>query len=326
MRLPPALLTRRAMLRHTAEAAAFGLGCSAFAPLLAAATSRGFKIGGCDWSLGKRGDPAALDVAKQIGLDGVQIDFGTVGNNMRLRTPEHQRAYREAMRRTGLVVSSMALCEMNEVPLKSDPRAATWLDQSINVCHTMGLPLVMTASFGRGDLDMSHTAEIDHFVQVLRDVAPKAEKLGIIIGLENYLSAGDNRKIIDRVASPQVKVYYDVGNSTDKGRDVAQEIRGAGQTDLRISCQGRAVHARQGTHRFPQSPPRNGRRGVQRLASTGSRAAPRADSRLYGRRQVSEEYFSDEGLDSCRERPPRRSVKRTIRFHTERHGGRSLQS
>ncbi len=241
MRVSPALLTRRAMLRHTAETAAFGLGCSAFAPLLAAAKSRGFKIGACDWSLGKRGEPAALDVAKQIGLDGVQIDFGTVGNDMRLRTPEHQQAYREAMRRTGLTVSSMALCEMNEVPLKSDPRAAVWLDQSIDVCHAMGLPLVMTASFGRGDLDMSRTVEIDHFVQVLRDVASKAERLGIVIGLENYLSADDNRKIIDRVGSPQVKVYYDVGNSTDKGRDVAQEIRALGK----LICE---FHAKDGPH------------------------------------------------------------------------------
>ncbi len=241
MRVSPTPLTRRAMLRHTAEAAAFSLGCSAFAPLLAAPASRGFKIGACDWSLDKRGDPAALDVAKQIGLDGVQIDFGTVGNNMRLRTPEHQQAYREAMRRTGLVVSSMALCEMNDVPLKSDPRAAVWLDQSIDVCHAMGLPLVMTASFARGDLDMSQTAEIDHFVKVLRDVGPKAEKLGIIIGLENYLSAGDNRKIIDRVGSPNVKVYYDVGNSTDKGRDVAEEIRALGK----LICE---FHAKDGKY------------------------------------------------------------------------------
>ena len=245
MRLSPPPLTRRAMLRHTAEAAAFGLGCSAFAPLLAAAKSRGFKIGGCDWSLGKRGDPAALDVAKQIGLDGVQIDFGTAANNMRLRTPEHQQAYREAMRRTGLAVSSMALCEMNDVPLKSDPRAALWLDQSIDVCHAMGLPLVMTAAFGRGDLDMSHTAEIDHYVKVLRDVAPKAEKLGIIIGLENYLSASDNRKIIDRVGSPMVKVYYDVGNSTDKGRDVVQEIRALGK----LICE---FHAKDGSYMLGQ--------------------------------------------------------------------------
>ena len=105
----------------------------------------------------------------------------------------------------------------------------------------MGLPLVMTASFARGDLDMSQTAEIDHFVKVLRDVGPKAEKLGIIIGLENYLSAGDNRKIIDRVGSPNVKVYYDVGNSTDKGRDVAEEIRALGK----LICE---FHAKDGKY------------------------------------------------------------------------------
>jgi sugar phosphate isomerase/epimerase len=235
------LLTRRAMLRRTAEAAAFTFGCSAFAPLLAASTSRGFKIGACDWSLDKRCDPTALDVAKQIGLDGVQADFGTAGDNMRLRTPAHQQAYREAMRRTGLVVSSLAVCEMNEVPLKSDPRAAVWLDQSLDVCRQMGLPLVMTASFGRGDLDMSHTAEIDRVVKVLRGVAPKAERLGIVVGLENYLSADDNRRIIDRVGSPMVKVYYDVGNSTDKGRDVAGEIRALGK----LICE---FHAKDGPY------------------------------------------------------------------------------
>jgi len=241
MRISATLLTRRAMFRRTAEATAFTLGCSAFAPLLAASTSKGFKIGACDWSLGKRGNPKALDVAKQIGLDGVQIDFGTTANNMRLRTPEHQQAYRDAMRRTGLAVSSLALCEMNDVPLKSDPRAARWLDQSIDVCHTMGLPLVMTAAFGRGDLDMSHTEEIDHYVKVLRDVSPKAEKLNIIVGLENYLSADDNRRIIDRVGSPMVKVYYDVGNSTDKGCDVTVEIRALGN----LICE---FHAKDGDY------------------------------------------------------------------------------
>ena len=152
-----------------------------------------------------------------------------------------KQAYREAMRRTGLVVSSLALCEMNDVPLKSDPRAAVWLDQSLDVCHAMGLPLVMTASFGRGDLDMSHTAEIDRVVKVLRGVAPKAERLGIVVGLENYLSADDNRRIIDRVGSPMVKVYYDVGNSTDKGRDVAGEIRALGK----LICE---FHAKDGPY------------------------------------------------------------------------------
>ena len=175
---------------------------------------------------------------------------------MRLRTAEHQAAYREAIARTGLAVWSLAICEMNDVPLKSDDRAAEWLEKSLDVCEAMKLPLVMAPAFGRGDLDMAKTAEIDRFVKALRGAATKAEKLGVIIGLENYLNAGDNRKIIDRVGSANVKVYYDVGNSTDKGRDVCKEIR-AGQAHSRVPRQGRPAHARQGPNRLPQSAARS---------------------------------------------------------------------
>ena len=60
---------------------------------------------------------------------------------------------------------------------------------------------------------------------VLKDIAPKAEKQGVRIGLESYLSAEDNMRLLERVGSPAVMVYYDVGNSTDKGRNVYREIR-----------------------------------------------------------------------------------------------------
>ncbi len=63
----------------------------------------------------------------------------------------------------------------------------------------------------------------------MRQAAPKAEKQGITIGLENTLSAEDNLRLLDRVASPAVMVYYDVGNSTDRGRNVVKEIRTLGK-------------------------------------------------------------------------------------------------
>ncbi|MGD0898533.1 MAG: sugar phosphate isomerase/epimerase family protein [Thermoguttaceae bacterium] len=244
------LLSRRSMLRHLTETAAFTAAVSTLAPLLAApetrgSRARGFKIGACDWSLGKRGDPAALDLAKEIGLDGVQIDMGNVGNDMRLRTPEFQKQHREAAARTGLALASLAICELNNVPLRSDPRAAEWVAQSVDVCKALGLPVVLIPCFGKGDLDMSRTAEIDHVVKVLKEVAPKAEKQGVALGLEDYLSAEDNRKIIDRVGSPAVKVYYDVGNSTDKGRDVVKEIRALGK----LICE---FHAKDGNYMLGQ--------------------------------------------------------------------------
>ena len=204
-----------------------------------------FKIGACDWSLGKRCDPAAFDVAKEIGLDGVQVEMGNAANDMHLRHPEIQKTYREAAQRTDLEIASLALGELNKVPLKRDPRAAAWLADSIDVCKALGLTITMPACFAAGDLDMTKTAEIDHLVGVFKDVTPKAEKLGIVIGVENYLSAEDNMRIIDRVGSPALKVYYDVGNSTDKGRDILKEIRTLGK----LICE---LHAKDGAHMLGQ--------------------------------------------------------------------------
>ena len=240
-------LSRRKVLVRSAQAAAFAAAASPFAPLFAAPSSRWFKIGACDWSLGKRCSPAALDVAKQIGLDGAQVDMGTVANGMHLRRPEVQKAYFDAARRTGLEIASLAISELNSVPLKSDPRAAQWLTDSIGVCRSLELSVVLLAFFGSAELDMGKTAEIDHVVGVLKDVAPKAEKQGVVLGLENYLSAEDNLRIIERVGSPAVKVYYDVGNSTDKGRDILKEIRALGRRKL--ICE---LHAKDGKYMLGQ--------------------------------------------------------------------------
>jgi sugar phosphate isomerase/epimerase len=163
-------------------------------------------------------------VAKEIGLDGVQVDMGSPAATLRLCKSDVQKAYLETAKRTGMEIDSVALGATNSVPLKSDPRAAQWLLDGIDVCKALGRTIIMPACFGNGDLDMAKTAEIDHLVGVLKDAAAKAEKQSIIIGLESYLSAEDNLKILERVGSPALKVYYDVGNSTDKGRDVLKEI------------------------------------------------------------------------------------------------------
>lgn len=219
MRIP-----RRTVLRQSAQAAAFVAAASPFGRLLAAPGPRWFKIGACDWSLGKRCNVGAFDVAKRIGLDGVQVDFCTRTDRC-LRDRKVQQEYLQAAKRTGLEIASLAIGELNSVPLKNNPTAAQWLAESLDAAKAMNLTLVMPAFFGPGELDMQRTGEIDRVVKALKDVAPKAEELGVAIGLEDYLSAEDNMRILDRVASPALKVYYDVGNSTDKGRNILKEIR-----------------------------------------------------------------------------------------------------
>ncbi len=224
-------ITRRDMLSHCAGAAAFAATLGNFKPLFAGRKSRWFKIGACEFCLCKP-KAASFEIAKEIGLDGLQVDMGRPNPDEHLGNHAVQKAYLEAAKKTGLEIASLSIGVMNSIPLKSDPRAAKWLADSIGVCKALGITVSMPAMFGRGDLDMSNTREIDHLVKILKDVAPRAEKEGIVIGLENYLSAKDNMKIIDRVGSPAVKVYYDVGNSTDKGYDILKEIRELGRRGL----------------------------------------------------------------------------------------------
>ena len=54
-------------------------------------------------------NPACFDVAKEIGLDGVQVSMGTLDNGIHMNKPEVQKAYLDAAKRTGLAIASLAL-------------------------------------------------------------------------------------------------------------------------------------------------------------------------------------------------------------------------
>lgn len=223
----PTLISRRSMIRRCAQTAVALPFATSVAPLLAGPERR-FKVGACDWSIGKLADPAAFDVAKQIGLDGVQVSLGTTANDMHLRKPEVQSRYRDAARSSGVAVASLAIGELNKVPYKRDPRTIEWVSDSIDVCRALKVQVVLLAFFSEGDLrdDQAGVAEV---VRRLQAVAPKAEKAGVVLGLESWLSGEQHLDILNRVGSKAVQVYYDVCNSNDRGYDIYQEIRQLGR-------------------------------------------------------------------------------------------------
>jgi L-ribulose-5-phosphate 3-epimerase len=224
-------ISRRQMLTRLSGVASLSVITPRLAPLLAAPGERRFKIGACDWSIGKMADTEALNVAKEIGLDGVQISLGTAANDMHLRQASVQGQYRQLSKETGVAVASLAIGELNNVPYKSDERTIAWVSDSIDACKAMDCRVVLLAFFGNGDLkgDKEGTDEV---VRRLKEVAPKAEKAGVILGIESWLSAEEHVDIIDRVGSPAVQVYYDVANSEKMGYDIYREIRWLGGKKL----------------------------------------------------------------------------------------------
>ncbi len=220
-------LSRREWLQQSALAT----GGVAFSSITARAQDASaiprFRIGACDWSLGKQCDVGAFAVAKELGLDGVQVSLGTEANDMQLRRADIQQQYRDAAKEQGVAIASLAIGEMNRIPYKSDPRAEQWVRDSIDVCTALGVNVVLLAFFSNGDL-RDDPQGIDTVVERLKRVAPKAEDAGVYLGIESWLSGPQHMEIINRVGSPNVKVYYDLGNSHLRGYDIYQEIRDLG--------------------------------------------------------------------------------------------------
>ncbi|MES2797152.1 MAG: sugar phosphate isomerase/epimerase family protein, partial [Bacteroidota bacterium] len=189
------------------------------------------KIGACDWSLGQNSQPASFDIAKAIGLSGVQVNLGNVGNNLHLRQENIQKLFKEKSKETGVKITSLAIGELNNVPYKSDNRTDEWVADSIEVAKNLNVKVILLAFFVKNDL-RNDPKGIETVIAKLKEVAPIAEKKGITLGIESYLTAEEHLSIMEKVGSKAIKVYYDFRNAQDAGNDIFKEIKLLGNENI----------------------------------------------------------------------------------------------
>jgi len=223
-------MKRRHAIRHVALLATTAL---AGLPQMALAKRKNYQIGACDWSLGETCSPAVFDYAKEIGLDGVQLSYNKKGDETYLLRPENQRAMRQAAQRTGVKIASLAIALLNDVPLKApdQPQTVDWISGSIDAAKALGVKVVLLAFFSKNDLRNDPEGK-KIVIERLKQVTAKAEKNGVILGIESYLTAKEHLEIITAVGSPNLQVYYDPRNAADADNDVYSEIEMLGRKRL----------------------------------------------------------------------------------------------
>ena len=209
-------------------------------------------IGICDWNLGPMCDPEQIPKARDANLEGIQVSVGRDPEQILLRDPAVRQRYLVLGRQHELTFHSIAAGSLlNSFPLATDPRSAVWVIDAIEAAAALGASNVLMAFFGNGDLrfrdpdgefvDQSegdfasyqlneqHVASVVH---TLKEIVPRAQDAGVVLGLENTITASQNLAIIDEVGSEWLQIYYDVGNSTGNGYDVPGELRAIGNSRL----------------------------------------------------------------------------------------------
>lgn len=195
---------------------------------LFAAKKLDVRIGSMAGSLPQGTPDEIFAAAKRVGIQGVEFNIGRdpVDGNLPLFDPAKQKEYTDAARKHGLAIAGVVLDVFHRHYLKNDPVAETFIDRGIQTAKNMKASVLLLPFFGKAAL--TNRDEMGRIADIVKQHAPAAKSAAVLLGLENTISAEDNAWILDRIGSPAVKVYYDIGNSTNNGFDTPKEIRWLG--------------------------------------------------------------------------------------------------
>lgn len=101
-------------------------------------------------------------------------------------------------------------------------RSRDILAELIVAAHAVGadrilIPLLETSAVDTPELQREVVAS-------LRAAAPIAERYGVTLGLEMEIVGSEYARLVQSVGSSRVRAYYDTGNCTAAGVDVAEDI------------------------------------------------------------------------------------------------------
>jgi sugar phosphate isomerase/epimerase len=232
-------LSRRTLLT-AAAAAALLRSPSAFAAGTAAPPPPRYRIAACDWMMLKRQKLGAVQLAKDVGLDGVEVDMGGLGDrptfDNKLTDPAVLRQFLDASRALGVEICSIAMSGYYAQSFPERDGAERTVLDCIETMKLVGTKVAFLPLGVRGDL-VKHPELRPAVVARLKAVALAAEQAGVVIGLETALDAAGDVKLLDDVGSPAVKIYFNFANALQAGRDLHAELRTLGRDRIyQIHC------------------------------------------------------------------------------------------
>ena len=226
------VMTRRDFVRQATIASSLAAAHTLAWAQPAAADPLPIRIGMTDWNLGKRGDVTKIALARQIGLDGIQVSltFPTDGSP-HLRDPKTQAAFKHAALENGIQICSLAIGSpgKSRLPLHTNPAAAILLVEAVEVARNIGTNNILLPILGDSHIHMENQQEVDTFVAMMKEVARYAEKAGVVVTLEDWISADDNIRLLDAIGSDFVGVYYDARNIKSRVHDPYGEPKRLGK-------------------------------------------------------------------------------------------------
>jgi L-ribulose-5-phosphate 3-epimerase len=205
----------------------------------AAFSTQRYKVAACDWMMLKRQKLGAFQLAKDCGLDGLEVDMGSLSKNptfaSELANPEVREQFIGKSRELGIEISSIAMSGFYAQSFTTRD-VETPINDAIETAKLMGVKVTFLPLGVQADL-IKFPELRPQIIERIKTVAPNAEKAGITIGLETALDAAGDVKLLDEIGSPAVRIYFNFSNALQNDRDLYSELKTLGKDRIcQIHC------------------------------------------------------------------------------------------
>jgi len=205
-----------------------------------AATNQRYKIAVVDLMILKRQKLGALQLTKDIGADGVELDMGGLGNREtfenQLANPEVRQQFIDKAKELNLEFCSLAMTGFYAQSFAERPTYQRMIGDCIDTMKQMGVKVAFLPLGVKGDL-VQHPELRPTIVERLKVVGKMAEAAGVIIGIETALDATGEKKLLKDIDSPAIQIYFNFSNPLKAGRDLHEELKILGKRRIcQIHC------------------------------------------------------------------------------------------
>lgn len=187
-----------------------------------------YRVSVCDWMILKRQKLGAFPLARQIGVEGVHVDMGSLGDRptfeSRLGDPVVRAQFVAAARENGLEIAAIAMSGFYAQSFAERPGYERMVQDAIDTAHALAARVVFLPLGVRGDL-RKHPDLRPEIVVRLRESGRRAEKAGVVLAVETSLDAQGEAALVDEVGVRAVRLSYNLAHAIERGSDPTADLR-----------------------------------------------------------------------------------------------------
>ena len=195
-----------------------------------------YRVAACDWMMLKRQKIGEFQLARDIGADGIEMDMGPLGQreqfDNKLRDPHFQRLFRHTADSLGIAVPSIAMSGFFAQSLLKRDNYLMLIHDCLSSMKVMGAKVAFLPLGGSGSAWQQYGLEYDTMVSRLRQIGEMAEAEGLVVAIRTGMHARFTKRMLEDINSPGIKVYYNLQDAVDQGRNVCRELRILGAENI----------------------------------------------------------------------------------------------